>query len=442
MPLVGAALRVARRAILPIWRAVIGPRRDSALQLLAERLATRLASSPASDRPLHVGLLCVFGDEPVGGIPVWTRILGAALARQGHRVSLFHLARKDDRVEEQNGLTFVPVRTPSLRRWPALPPMPPWLQDYQRAVCGAVLTRHASDPFDIVSGPIWFAEPLALLRTGAVPIAVSLHTSQAMLSAIAADQAPETKALVLAERELLQRAPIIIGNSQAAASEILAATGVAFDAERIRVVPHGLADHAGAGASEGDGRVRLLFVGRLEHRKGIDTLLDALPVLVEREDVVIDIAGGPSDVDPVPAFRARHAGQPWLDRVRFHGGVDDATKWRLIAAADIAVIPSRYESFGLVAVEAMMFGKPVISTTAGGIPEVVEHGVTGLLVPPGDAQALADAMRGLIDDADLRARMGEAGRALYLAKFTDTAMADAWVAAIREGLARVAARRQ
>jgi glycosyltransferase involved in cell wall biosynthesis len=82
----------------------------------------------------------------------------------------------------------------------------------------------------------------------------------------------------------------------------------------------------------------------------------------------------------------------------------------------------------------------VISTRVGGIPEVVEDGVTGILVPPGDAEALAAAMRRLVEDAELRARMGAAGRERYLAKFTDTAMADAWVAAVRDGLARLAER--
>jgi hypothetical protein len=185
-----------------------------------------------------------------------------------------------------------------------------------------------------------------------------------------------------------------------------------------------------------------LFVGRLDPRKGIDTLLDAVPSVFGSCDIHVDIAGPPDGESPENKFRTLHAGAPWLDRVRFHGAVDDDTKWRLVASADIAVIPSRYESFGLVAVEAMMFGKPVISTRVGGIPEVVEDGVTGIPVPPGDAQALAEAMRRLIGDAELRARMGAAGRQRYLAKFTDVAMAEAWVAAVREGLARMGAQRQ
>jgi glycosyltransferase involved in cell wall biosynthesis len=451
VPVIGGAITAGKRAAQPLRRALVGPRLDAALRRRVERLSSRLALPPDAGRPLHVGLLCVFGDAPVGGISVWSRMLAVALVTRGHRVSLFHLARTRDDAHVEMGVRFVPVPASPIRRWPPLPPITPWLQDYLRGATEAVLAEHEADAFDVVSGPIYLIEALPLLRAGVLPVAVSLHTNESVNAAQGlpspSGDAPahEKQAILDAERELLEGAPIVIGNSVASTVEIMGASGLAVDPSRVHVVAHGMPDLAGTvavpprPAPEG---VRLVFVGRLGARKGIDTLLDALPSVVEAGAFSVDIAGAPDGHDPEPAFRARHAGQPWLDRVRFHGGVDDATKWRLIAAADIAVIPSRYESFGLVAVEAMMFGKPVISTTAGGIPEVVEHGVTGLLVPPGDAQALADAMRGLIDDADLRARMGEAGRALYLAKFTDTAMADAWVAAIREGLARVAARRQ
>jgi glycogen(starch) synthase len=87
------------------------------------------------------------------------------------------------------------------------------------------------------------------------------------------------------------------------------------------------------------------------------------------------------------------------------------------------VAPSRYESFGLIYVEAMSHALPVIGCLAGGVPEVVTHGSTGLLVAPGDAGALADAMIRLARDAGLRARMGRAGRADFLARFSASTLA-------------------
>ncbi len=127
--------------------------------------------------------------------------------------------------------------------------------------------------------------------------------------------------------------------------------------------------------------------------------------------------------------------------MRFLGLVNADTKLGLLRHADIVVVPSRYESFGLVAVEAMMFGKPVISTLAGGIPEVVADGETGLLVPPSDVAAMAVAMQRLCADSALRSQLGVAGRARYLACFTDDAMAAQWLSEIRPALARLQGQR-
>jgi glycosyltransferase involved in cell wall biosynthesis len=86
--------------------------------------------------------------------------------------------------------------------------------------------------------------------------------------------------------------------------------------------------------------------------------------------------------------------------------------------AALFVMPSYYETFGISCLEAMAFGLPVVATRAGGLPEVVEDGVTGLLVPPGDSAALADAICRLLADADLRQRLGETGRERVVANFT------------------------
>jgi len=86
--------------------------------------------------------------------------------------------------------------------------------------------------------------------------------------------------------------------------------------------------------------------------------------------------------------------------------------------ASIFVMPSYYETFGISAMEAMAFGLPVVATRAGGLSEVVEDGVTGFLVPPGDSQAVAEAIIRLLRDQNLRRRMGEAGRKRVLDEFT------------------------
>lgn len=427
---VGAPLRLGADAIRPLRRAILGPRLDDEARRHAEALAARPAR-PAPGRTLHVVLLCSLWHEPGSGIAIWTRVLARSLARQGHRVVVIHEAVEEmaDRVE--HGVRLIAVPPTALRRWPDLPALAPGLAEWQRAVVPVVLALHDEEPIDLVSGPIWLVEPLAVLRAGVVPVAVSLHTTRAMLATVGVAADRWMDEAVAAERALLSEAPMVIANSEAAAADIASAAGVTIAMERLVVVPHGLADlAAGTVAGPPGEETRLLFLGRLEHRKGIDTLLAALPMLADLPGIVVDIAGAPQGDDPEPAFRARHRDAPWASRVRFAGPVTDAGKNALLAGCDIVVAPARYESFGLVAVEAMMFGKPVVSTLAGGIPEVVEDGVTGLLVPPAEPEALAAALRRLIGDAPLRRRLGAAGRQRYLARFTDDAMAEAWVSAV------------
>jgi hypothetical protein len=105
--------------------------------------------------------------------------------------------------------------------------------------------------------------------------------------------------------------------------------------------------------------------------------------------------------------------------VRFVSGISDEEVVRLYAEAELAVVPSLYEGFSLPAIEAMSCGVPVVATTGGALPEVVgDDGLTALLVPPGDPGALANAITTVLGSAELRSRLGEAGRRRVLGRFT------------------------
>jgi hypothetical protein len=122
------------------------------------------------------------------------------------------------------------------------------------------------------------------------------------------------------------------------------------------------------------------------------------------------------------AFRLRHSGATFLERVIFAGEVSDAQLERQLQECDVFAAPSRYESFGLVFLEAMMFGKPVVGCRAGGMNEVIEEGITGLLAEPGDVPSLAVAIGTLLEDAETRAMLGRAGRERYLQLYTREAL--------------------
>lgn len=154
---------------------------------------------------------------------------------------------------------------------------------------------------------------------------------------------------------------------------------------------------------------RILFLGMLSGRKGLQELQDALLAL---RDVPwsVDVAGGEEGYGERARWEASFKAAGLADRVHFHGPVYGAAKVRLLHGDGIFVLPSRSESFGIANLEAMAAGMAVVSTRVGAVPEYLDHGVQGLLVPPGDVAALAAALRLFLGDADLRTRCGAAAR--------------------------------
>ena len=177
--------------------------------------------------------------------------------------------------------------------------------------------------------------------------------------------------------------------------------------------------------------VALLFLGRLRYYKGLNYLLDALRDLPRAQLTVVGT--GPME----EAWRAQVQQLGLAERVAFVGEVPDAELPAYYAASDIFVLPAseRSEAFGAVQLEAMAAGKPVICTELGtGTSYVNVDGETGLVVPARDADALAAAITRLIDDADLRAHMGAAGRARVREQFTLEKMVARVMEVYAEGL--------
>jgi glycosyltransferase involved in cell wall biosynthesis len=145
-----------------------------------------------------------------------------------------------------------------------------------------------------------------------------------------------------------------------------------------------------------------------------------------------------SDKTQVERFRATAPAEV-VERVRFTGRITDDDLLPQYEACDVLVVPSRFESFGLTLLEAMMFSKPAIAVRAGGMQYIVEEGESGMLVPAGDAAALASAMEELARDPERRAEMGRRARALYEERFTQAKMVRGAVAFYRKLLARTPA---
>jgi len=161
----------------------------------------------------------------------------------------------------------------------------------------------------------------------------------------------------------------------------------------------------------------IIYVGNSEDRnKGAAHLLHAFRLLRDTTSYHLTFVDRPrQELKLAPRLVWRYG---LSTRVRFTGRVTTTQLVRHYNRAEMMACPSLYEGFGLPAGEAMACGLPVLATTGGALPEVVEDGVTGILVPPGDAPALARAMRTLMSDAELRRRMGQAGRERVLEKFS------------------------
>lgn len=179
-----------------------------------------------------------------------------------------------------------------------------------------------------------------------------------------------------------------------------------------------------------DGAPHLLFVGRLAAVKGVPVLFEALQRLDMPGLRVTLIGDGPERAE----LEREAATRGLSDVVDFVGYKNQTEVSEALRDTDALVLPSFAEGVPVVLMEAMAAGRPVVTTPIAGVPELVEDGVSGRLVPPGDVETLSGALREVLSDAELRARMGAAGREKVCAEF-DMSREAAWLSQLLEGYA-------
>jgi glycosyltransferase involved in cell wall biosynthesis len=214
----------------------------------------------------------------------------------------------------------------------------------------------------------------------------------------------KVRLVALLEKWLAGRCCAIVAVSR---HEARAADLIGIPRHRVTLVLSGIcpAQHQPP-APWDDSRLKVLFVGRLDHQKGLDVLLEAVEPLVSQ--LCLRVAGA--------AVAGREPLPPPHPHVEMLGWLSPAEVDAQLRAADVVVVPSRWEGLGLAAIEAMRAGVMVVASDIGGLREVVEHGVTGRLVQPGSAHLLRKAL--LADAPPARAVMGRQGRTRYLERFT------------------------
>lgn len=267
-----------------------------------------------------------------------------------------------------------------------------------------------NDALVMIDGLALGAMPeVALRHAGRLRLVALVHHPLALESGLSAARARD---LELSERRALQAARRVIVTSPETA---LALQRYAVRADRLDVIEPGTDDVplARLRGPRSDGSVRdalsLLCVATLSARKGHELLFKALSALQDRAWHLTCV--GSRELDPATARRLTTLleQRALASRVTLTGAVSDATLQSHYLAADVFVLPTRYEGYGMAVAEALMHGLPVIATLTGAIPRLVPD-TAGLLVPPGDARALQAALARVLDEPGLRQRLGEGAR--------------------------------
>jgi len=359
----------------------------------------------------HASPLAVLGGDDAGGQNVHVAALALALGELGADVTV-HTRRDDPSLPAT--VAFGPgVAVSHIDAGPAEPVPKDKLFPYLPAFTDALAERWRSERPDVVHAHFWMSGVVSLgaARPLGIPVALTYHALGVVKQLHQGQQDTSPRARLARERELAQRADLILATT---CDEALELVTQGADPSRITVVPCGVDLSAfrpcGSTAPRRTDRARVVIVSRLVERKGIGSAIEALADIPGAELVV---AGGPPEAmleeDPhARRFLDVAQRQGVADRVELLGALDRRHVPPLLRSADVVVCCPWYEPFGLVAVEAMACGVPVVASAVGGLAETVVHGVTGLHVPPRDPIALAAAVRTLLANGPMRQRMGAA----------------------------------
>jgi D-inositol-3-phosphate glycosyltransferase len=408
---------------------------------------------------VHACPLARLGGRDSGGMNVYVRELARELGSRGVEVDVY--TRWRERYDPQiqalgSNARVVHVRSGPLGYYPKM-------QVYARLpeFIDSVLEMSEGNgrPYDVVHSHYWLSAEVAevLRHRWKVPVVQMFHTLGLVKREAMDDSLDgEDEVRIAAEQLATRAADRIVASSEIELNELV--TLYRADPEKVRVIPLGVDTALFRPLRQADARRALgrdacenvvLFVGRIEQIKGIDVLLRALALLFFRrpelrENTCLIVVGGAidpnddgSESEKIAELRGMVRQHRMEENVEFVGSLTQEQLRLYYAAADLCAVPSLTESFGLVALEAMACGIPVVATRVGGLQTLVTE-ESGILVPPNDYLALADSMAHVLDDVALRTRLS-AGAHSRAQTFTWDRVADAVEDTYSELLSPIAA---
>lgn len=369
------------------------------------------------------------------GIARWTEHVAKGLASRGYVIHIITKAIKNESTDFVDGVWIHQINPKQDKYTEQLTKnfdVPSSVLDWSAAVFNEIESI-GYENIDLVSAPIWDVEGLIPLVSQKIPLVVSLHTTYKLALPFKPDwQRPayyhnHVEKIIKAEKYVLKNAKFLLANSHAIIKDIESHYGISIS-EKCFIAPHGIDKPTLFQNKPNSQKITVLFVGRQESRKGFDSaLLAAIDVCRKTSDVNFRFIGSPTnDYKCNQAIKNLHQNveKDIINRISLEGYVSDHELEDAYANCDIFIAPSRYESFGLIAIEAMRYAKPVIAGNVGGLKEVIKNEHDGFLINPESYTDISASLEVLIKNDNLRKEIGHNALLSYQNKFTVEKMID------------------
>ena len=361
-----------------------------------------------NENPLSIAMLCIhsspigtLGTKDTGGMSIYVRELARELGRRDHSVDIFtHLnAMEDPEVMELYSnvrlIHLVNGGPPPPDKRAFIPVLPHYFQDLS-----LFKVRHGRC-YDLVHSHYWLSGPLGMWaqERWSIPNIITFHTLGEVKKNLGL-QSPEAIERIRTEQTLVDSCTRIIAGTEQEKNQLVRYYDTGPN--KVGIVPCGVDFERFVPLRKSAARKKLqlssednviLYVGRFDRLKGLDLLLEAIPLVCHSDNLAVVVLGGEGPNDPETG-RLEQLCRKWgiQHLVQFFGPVAHEDLPLYYSAADALIIPSRYESFSLVALEALACGTPVLATLVGAMDHLIQEGVNGNIIPNAEPRSLASVI--------------------------------------------------